>query len=355
MISQESIYMDTALSDFSTALLRANKNEKHSKSTLDRSVNTSSYENTATGNRNLSSVLSQIQDDGPAGEDISKPDYRLNQAANKVDSNDINTYNQQHPGFTKTEINQKALQDYTTNELLRKTILTSDGTDENAKNSIWPQMLLMLFVAIVSVASLFVIYTKTNDMEAILNLYDARIKDSETSRSIEISSPGITSINEALQSVQQELQLIKAEYPAMLVNRTSSQQIDEAVEAKHNVSVLEEEILALKSELKTVNSKLKAIDIDNSPGKNVVTTKSDGWVVNLASFTNKNSAEKVVDILYAAGLSPSLQQAVVNDEQVFRLIVDGFENRNDAESFIREAGKKYGMNNGWVRKAQQVN
>ena len=355
MISQESIYTDTALSDFSSALLRANSNDQDIDTTGERSVPVSSNEYSSAGNRNLSSVLSQIQDDGPAydGSDTSKPDNLLNLVTNKNDRSASTSINQQNSESNKTELNQEAVQDYSTNELLRKAMLSADDTEERSKSSSWPQMLLMLFVAIVSVASLVMIYTKTNAMEATLNLYDARIKDSEASKNIELS-PKIMSINETLQSVQQELQLIKTDNPASVDNRVPAQS-NEAVAINENVSALEDEILILKSELNTANKKLKAKDNADSTAKkvasmNLASTKLEGWVVNLASFTNKNSAQKKAEQLSAAGLSPSLQQAVVKGSQVYRLSVGGFENRSDAELFIREAGDKYGLKNGWVRK-----
>lgn len=351
MISQESIYTDTALSDFSSALLRANSKDQGMDTTVERAAPVSSNEYSSAGNRNLSSVLSQIQDDGPAyaGSDTSKPDNLVNLLANKNDSSASTSIDQQNSELNKSELNQEAVQAYSTNELLQKAMLSADDTVESSKSSNWPQMLLMLFVAIVSVASLVMIYTKTNAMEATLNLYDARIKDSEVSQNIALS-PKIMSINETLQSVQQELQLMKTDYPASMDSRVAPQS-NEAVAINENVSVLEGEILALKSELNTVNDKLKSIDSADNTGNKVTSTKLEGWVVNLASFTNKNSAQKKAEQLSAAGLSSSLQQAVVKGSKVYRLSVGGFENRSEAELFIREAGDKYGLKNGWVRKS----
>lgn len=340
MISQESMYTDTALSDFSTALLRANKKENLSEPALARS--------TATVNANLSSVLSQIQDDGPAYADRLKPENVVNLTTNN-DRNKTNSINQSHPEFNNNGFNQKAIDDYSANDLLRKAILSAEDAEEKTKNRIWPQMVVMLFVAAVSVASLFIIYTKTNDMQATLNLYDARIKNSEATQNIE-PSPEISSISQILKSMQQQIQLIKTESPILADNKSPSQ-TDETVAKDENVSMLKDEILALKSELKTVNSKLKAVDVDDALSKKIITTKLEGWVVNLASFTNRISAQKKVVQLTAAGLTASLQQAMVNEGLVYRLSVGGFKSRSEAELFIREAGNKYGMKDGWIRKS----
>ena len=71
----------------------------------------------------------------------------------------------------------------------------------------------------------------------------------------------------------------------------------------------------------------------------------------LASLTNKFKAEKIIEQLRSVGLSPTLQEANIRGKHVYRLSVEGFASRAEAESFIRKASDKYDMKGGWVRRS----
>lgn len=341
MISQESTYRESDLTDFSSALLRTNAKNNVSRS----KKNSASNAYTSSDNHNLSGVLSQIQDDGPAFSDTTKRDNLVNL---KIKNNTTQQIEK------NSELNKDDFQSYSTNELLRKAIVNADGADIDSKNRTSPQLLLMLLATVITVTSLFMVYTKTSDMEEALNLYTVKLNDSAASQNNDLP-PEITSINKTLQSVQKELKLIKKDYPVTdekyLATLTSkiSPKIDEAVAIKDNVSILEIEIMELKSELQTVSTELKSISNNKVIEEKEVAVGA--WIVNLASLASKYSADNAVKQLIAAGLSPSLQEAVVNGERIYRLSVGGFKNRSDAELFVREAGKKYGMKNGWIRKS----
>ena len=351
MISQQATYADSTLSDFSTALLRVKNNDQNSAFAAERSVHALSNGSTPVANRNLSNVLSQIQDDGPAYDGSA-----YTGSAKRDEAVDLKTNNKSDSDSISQQgkVNNNAMHRYSSAELLQQAMMATDETDLNAKNRTWPQWLLMLSISAVTALSLFMLYTKTIDMEATLNLYDARINGDMGANANE-QSPDMISINKTLQSVQQELQFIKTDYSASderylaTITDKISPQIDEAVSIKDNVNALKDEMLILRSELQAVSNKFKAKNKDKRAGNKAVA--SNGWMVNLASLSNKVMAEKSVKQLVAAGLSPSIQEAVVNGEHVYRLSVGGFTNRNEAELFIREAGNKYGMKNGWIRKS----
>jgi hypothetical protein len=360
MISQQATYADSTLSDFSTALLRVKNNDQNSAFAAERSVHALSNGSTPAPNRNLSSVLSQIQDDGPAynGPAYNSSSYTGSAKRGAAVGRKTNNKSDSDSIGQQGKVNNNAIHRYSSAELLQQAMMATDETDLNAKNRSWPQWLLMLSVSAVTALSLFMLYTKTIDMEATLNLYDARINGDMGANANE-QSPNIMTINETLQSVQQELQFIKTDYSASdarylaTITDKISPQIDEAVSIKDNVNALKDEMLILRSELQAVSNKFKAKSKDNNKGNRAgnKTVASNGWVINLASLSNKIMAEKSVKQLVAAGLSPSIQEAVVNGQHVYRLSVGGFTNRNEAELFVREAGNKYGMKNGWIRKS----
>ena len=339
MSLQGSIYSETTLSDFSTALLRASNKDQNLQFTEDRSVNISP-------NRNLSSLLSQIQDDGPAyaGNGSVKRDKFFNR---KKTNNSASTSQQ------LTGLNSNVALSVPSNGLQQDRRANTAIVKTKSNASTWLLFLLMLCVAVSSAFTLLKLDLRTSELEESLNLYDASLQDSTVSQTqSENLSFSITNTSDTLQSIQQELQLIKTDYEALdekytksIENRVSPQ-VNESV--SDTVGELKYEILALKSELQTVKNKLVITGED----ENLIDTAvvSSGLIVNLASLTNKNKVEEIVEQLQQAGLSPLIQQAVVKGIHVYRLSVSGFLNRDEAESFIRKAGEEYGMKDGWIRK-----
>ena len=118
---------------------------------------------------------------------------------------------------------------------------------------------------------------------------------------------------------------------------------------KNNVSDLENEILLLKEELATLKNKQNTFKENTGPATK--TTDNNTLTVNLASLTNKVKAEELVKKLSTTGLIPSIENAVVNDQRVYRISVSGFADLAAARLFIRTADKQYGMKDSWLRKS----
>ena len=346
MSIRESNYSDRTLSHFSTALLKANDaallkengKDKNLQYKGDGTVNTSP-------NSNLSNLLSQIQDDGPARTDSVKRNNFFNQAKN----NDTASVSQQETGLNSADVLPVF-----SSELRQGGRTNSDISEKKINTSIWFLSLLILSIAALLALALFKIDLRTSELEESLISYDASLQDSLVSQAqSENVSLSITNINETLQSIRRELQLIETEYEVLDERYTESiangvaPQRDEVASIKDNVAALTHEIVVLKSQLQTESNDLKTID--KSSADKVVA--SGGLTVNLASLSNKDKAEKVVKQLHAAGLSPVIQQAVVKGKHVYRLSVRGFSNRDEAELFIRKAGEQYGMKDGWIRKS----
>ena len=387
MISQQTNSSGPMLSDFSESLLQANNRDQFSQFTTARSENTLYNDYVPSANHNLSSVLSQIKDDGPAYSNSVKRGNLINQRKNNKNGYDKVSLSQQGRALKNDDIKPAP-----SKKLKQDRLANAAKSGVNSKNRVWPQWLLILFITTVAALSLFRLDLRTNEMEQSLNLYGARLKHGIDSNSDDLS-PELTTINKTLQSVKKELQYIKTDYSALdkklaaSITNKFSPFIDDEVLTKDNLDVLKSEILTLKNELQTVNNKLVAINKDiktditknNGPANKVpaniaitaaaitttgitttgiVTTgitttgiTTTGWVVNLASLTDKIRAEKVVSQLYEAGLFPLIQEVMVNGKRVYRLSVDGFVNRNEAELFAHQAGMKFGMKGGWIRKS----
>ena len=372
MAFQEAIYSDTTLSDFSAALLRANK-DQNSHFRGDKSVDISLNDYASPANRNLSSLLSQIQDDGPANTDQVKRDSFFNRTRN----------NNKNAPYAKqgAVLNGDNILPVSSSKLPQGRRSRDDDTRDNKSRSVktragiseaittigsWVLVLLVLSVAVLSALTMFKLDSRTSELEESLNSYDASLQDSLMSQSEnENLSLSITNTKETLQSLQQQLQHIKTDYEVLDAKYAESMagrgptQTNKALSTQDSVGDLKNAILALKSELQTVKKKLLTTHKDK-PSKdktnkeNKVINKSvasNGLTVTLASLTNKTKVEKVAEQLQDAGMFPLIQQAVVKGNRVYRLSVSGFLNRDEAESFIRKAGKQYGLKDGWISKS----
>jgi len=282
-------------------------------------------------NHNLSSLLSQIQDDGPAYADAMRHSNPDNVATNnnaKADATHGAAHKEQYAA-SKPAISKKEI---------------SPG--------VWLQLLLLLISAALLVSTLFRLDAQTSELEKSLSDYDEQIQESIDLQNEQVPA-GTTKINKKLQALQKDLQLIKTDYSALdkkygeMAANTAVPQAAPLVQ--DNIHLYEDEIAVLKSELKTVRSELNTINKSNHSTKEMVA--NNGVIVNLASFTSKYNAEKIAKQLHADGLAPAIKQAVVRGERVYRLSVSGFLNRNEAETFIRKAGVQYGMADGRIRKS----
>ncbi len=315
-------------------------------------MNISANNYNAIANHNLSSVLSQIQDNGPAYADSGREQHR-----NQVSQGTMN--HNTAPGKQPAD------------DLYDDTVAISSGAKTSAQQSagnlssvkkeispgVWLQMLLLLISAALLASTLFRLDLQTNTIENSLSVYDEKI-DEKVQESVELqrenSTDGTTGIKAALQSLQKEMQLIKTDYSALDKKYVEMAQNKATIEKQNTVaqddaSTFKYEILSLKSELQTVKDKLKLTG--TVKGSLAKTPANNGLTVALASLTNKDKAEKIVQQLYAEGLLPSIKQAIVNGARVYRLSVSGFYNRDEAESFIRKADEKYGMKDSRIRKS----
>ena len=316
-------------------------------------MNTTAENYSAIANHNLSSVLSQIQDNGPAYAESMARSSRNTPAPDRTNPGNTN-YNETAANKQDDDLygdDTVSLSSSGSQKKSQHSAANTATTKKEISPGIWLQLLLLLISAALLASTLFKLDAQSNDIEKSLSFYDENI-DEKIQESVDLlkkkSFTGTTKIHASLQALQDELQHIKTDYAALdkkyiaLVESAAS-------EENKGASSLQKEITSLKTELQVVKNKIKTAD-----NKNIAATKvaaSNDLVVNLASLTNKSQAEKIMRQLHAEGLLPSMQQAVVRGERVYRLSVSGFFNRDEAESFIRKADKKYGMKDSRIRKS----
>ena len=326
-------------------------------------IATAHNRNTTAGNANISNVLSQIQDDGPAYAD-SHADLQRQENLMAISpdiSPDISHITSGVPQSEALNNEKKQAELAAAFSNSKDKQVTSKAKGLNKNKSAWIQSSLIVFVALIIIIFLFRLDARTNQLEVSLSSLDDDVLDSIDSYSSELS-PGFRSIKKTLKAVKQELELIKANTVSEtkgdnpVVSKSSTSDQFQQTLINDNISIMEDEILILKDELKIAKDKLETINANGRQNKNpaadnkaAITTT--GWVVSLASFTNRNKAEKALQPLYAAGLFPLLQEVNVNGQGIYRLIIDGFASQADAKLFVRRADDEFGLPGGWVRKS----
>jgi hypothetical protein len=288
-------------------------------------------------NHNISSVLSQIQDDGPAYSEARKRD---NLVQLRADENKISP---------EARVEKLLENDLYSNE----STLSPGNTLRSKKNNTktWVFISLLLFMIIGVAFFIYELENRTNKIETLLSEFNSDIE--ESIESYNKVSPTIVSLNTELASVQNELEQIKYKTEKVV---PENPQIDNSVIYDEIVSTLNDEIQILKIQLEKANNALNLkqsesniVQIKDSElvAKQVVT-----WKVNLASLSNKEKVDEIVNRLTKDGLKPLIDPAVVDGKHVYRLSVIGFSEIKQAEQFVQIAEEKYGMKGAWIRKVK---
>lgn len=344
MASQQSTYTDSILSDFSSTLLNAGAK---SQDTGDAIVSISSRKYGSADNGNLSSLLSQIQDDGPAYNESIKKDKLFTRGIDTDHNASFASINQQGQRLSPDAIPEERAALFSKKE----------RRITNANNySTWLQLSLIILISIAAIYTVIKLDARTSNLEQALNVYDTDLLENMATQSEKLP-PQINKINDAIKSVQQELQTIKTDYSALdmkyevamevAIEDTLLDKSSSATGEKIIVSDLENEILLLKKELAMLKNKPNTTNKNTGPA--IKTTASNRWTVNLASLTNEIMAEKLVEKLSVAGLIPTIESVLVNNQHVYRISVSGFADLAAAKVFIQTADKQYGMKDSWLR------
>jgi uncharacterized protein YktA (UPF0223 family) len=288
-------------------------------------------------NHNISSVLSQIQDDGPAYSEARKRD---NLVQLRADENKISP---------EARVEKLLENDLYSNE----STLSPGNALRSKKNNTktWIFISLLLFMIIGVAFFIYELENRTNKIETLLSEFNSDRE--ESIESYNKVSPTIVSLNTELASVQNELEQIKYKTEKVV---PENPQIDNSVIYDEIVSTLNDEIQILKIQLEKANNALNLKQSESNivqikdielVAKQVVT-----WKVNLASLSNKEKVDEIVNRLTKDGLKPLIDPAVVDGKHVYRLSVIGFAEIKQAEQFIQIAEEKYGMKGAWIRKVK---
>jgi hypothetical protein len=75
---------------------------------------------------------------------------------------------------------------------------------------------------------------------------------------------------------------------------------------------------------------------------------SGGWVVNLASYNHEAMARKMLNEFQAKGVKGEIENITINDRQMYRIRVTGFENSRAARASISSLEETLGLKGAWI-------
>lgn len=378
MQSQHSTYSRPDISGFSSALMQANAAEKLSaKNSINKPAIAQSFEEyDPYNNRNLSSVISKVTDEGPAN--LTR-NHDLNRGKNTRHGDTVKTSSSPDDRYTPAIPANGNHQHVLPQSFAFEETDIGDEAEQRSRKTgaTWQPLILALLVAVITAMGflLYKLTLQTYELSDALRLNDAKglfTGDSQNIRSEVL--PRLTSLDQALTELKAELQGIKAgqletnsrlgqksprdlEPRLMQIASTS----EEVSGLKNEFDRIQREMREMESEINVIKTGIPANDISTNRGimtaqetvsdqtQKQVQNRSSRLVVTLASLTTRDKALAAYEKLQSSGVSPLIEEVVVNDKKVYRINVDGFSSRTSASAFIAEAKERYGFDGGWIR------
>lgn len=357
MQTQNSTYTRPRVADFNAAMKRAAPTNETGPR---QQAQAGSF-----SNRNLSSIISRIADDGPAN---IRPAREANRSAGRRDRRSPQSV--PNAPSRSAAVNPPGNEPYAFAQSfsfddpdIRKNAAQTGGN----RNARLQQLVLMVLVAVTGVMGFFLYQLKMQAADMDLALQTSQEQALRTGSPEDRSSdvvPRLNNMNRALADLKQEMLGIKNGYQqsdsklAVEIPRDLEPRLLEIAAASEIVTVLQDEFERIQDEMHSMGTELQVIKQEMvTPRHPTIDAESiavpapaiPNLVVNLASLTSKDKALAAIGKLQAAGISPRMQQVMVNGKIVFRISVDGFTSREAASAFITEARDKFGFDGGWIR------
>ena len=370
MHSQEFSYSRSQYADFRNALARASKpkqsplHDKAGKASAMRSFE----EYDPYHNRNISSIVSKITDEGPANLHKINKKTKKKSGLGRARTDDLqlaeDTYT---PGpAPQAGHEQPPPQSLSFNEVESG---EATGPAGLVSSSAWYQSILLLLVLVIAVIGFFLyqLTVKADELSQVLSSKEEVVYLANESRELPADEmiPRLDSLGETLSELKHEIHEIKRDQ-----KKGSQQQANDESEKSVSLAIpvpmSNDHVAALKNDFKLIHNGARDSAASQvakqepnqrsthatSENKNKTVKNGDGpnnLTVNLVSLTNRDKAQSVHDLLIQAGVSPLIEEVVVNDRKVYRLSVDGFGSRESAQDFIAHVKKNYGFDGGWIR------
>lgn len=375
MHSQEVSYSRSQYADFRNALARASKPQRSSlHGQAGKAAAVGPFEEyDPYHNRNISSIVSKITDEGPANLHQINKKTKKKSGLGRAKTDDLqlaeDTYT---PGpAPQTDREQPPPPSFSFNGGESGEETKAAGL---ASSSVWYQSILLLLVVVIAVIGFFLyqLTIKADELSQALSSKEEAVylaKEPQELRA-DVMIPRLDSLGETLSELKHELHEIKRDQKKG-AEKQANDGPKKSVPLVVPVPMSNNRVAALKNDFKLIHNGTRdsaASQVAKQASSQLITHAKtqnkdkknnnktvknvDGpnnLVVNLVSLTNRDKAQSVHDQLIQAGVSPLIEEVVVNDRKVYRLSVNGFGSRESAQDFIAHVKKNYGFDGGWIR------
>lgn len=310
-------------------------------------------------NRNISSIVSKIRDEGAAfGEEIRT-------GKRKIKTNNIKKLS---PHIEKKkEGRQKVARIKNQPEVRPQERISVEGiAPQNIKNSsviLYSVIILALLLVSGSGFMFYQIQQQTRVIKRTLASYKKDVTDKQrnldAARLVKIN---MIAVNQKLTHLSDELIHIKASYKDTSYKNTSykdsiNQHIkvqshnklsgidnhsDKKMASRQLATLTRQPVNKLVTERSSLRTVAPRIPVQQKPVM---------YAINLVAFSDEKKAHRQLNQLKAAGLLPVLGEVHINGRKLYRLSLDGFSTRDEASRYASIIKQKYGFN-GWVQQVQ---
>ena len=317
-------------------------------------------------NRNLSSVIAKITDDGPANLKNTRDQRRDIQSPHRASVGPRLVQDDVYiPSIAKNDERQQPMsQSFAFDG-------AGIGDDENYrhgnKQGKWQQIvLLILLVAVATMGyTLYRLDLNADQLSDALDLTEEKMLLAAKNRTMPTDvAPEISGLDAAISEIKQDLQTIKAGQQDAS-NRVNMNMVSELKPQLLQTAIMPGYASELKVELVQISKQVQesgtvfgkaemdatatAVDEVAKVISRPVQAVPGQFIVTLASFSSRDKALAANEILQQSGALPLIEEVLVNDETVYRISVDGFTSRAVANEFIAVANEQYGFEGGWIR------
>ena len=398
MQAQYNSNSNPGLADFSAALMRAKHTPAKAVDEFERDSNaqqsaSQAYDSTA--NRNISSLISQIQDDGPAGSSTAsaaaaKPHAVKSRPVKPAES--FSTDNNDMLSDDVVEISSLQNQVTTKNHKLHELEMELAQSTQHASSTTWLHFAVMMLITVIALMG-FIVYKlvgETSELRSVVEnqqgqvaaVYQPATPDNETSVRLQQLLGTVQTLNTELVAVNTQQRQLQ-ELVTAIIPDDFEHQLNQLSGLGTTVNGLQSDMTRIHQALQGLSAESKRSEktrpvivdttdhnatsiktVRNTPAATVPVVAeqdlvarrivsgvvADNWIVNLASLSTQQQAQQALNKLQRAGVAPLIQETVVKGKRVYRLSVDGFATRDAALKFIAHAKSSLGFDGGWARR-----
>ena len=338
--------------DFESVLSKTLPNDSRGSgryaSDLDKMINgAASREQEELMSGNLSEILNNIRDHGPAG------------GAHQQAADTPQPVDDSHDPVSEQVVeSQQDLLSAMENDSLHLSSNTGDG------RMIWQLSTLVLLVALLGVITLFQLRTDeslvqiSNGLEQFSDDYVKQLstlqpQTIEYDNAEQVAVAGnLRELETTVSQLNEEMQMLNLRLDEIgelqMTENTQLRSIiqDEIAPRLEKLAATEVAIAEATSNIVTTTKK-----IETSPASSIVAPEDArvDWMVNLGSFTDRNKAERIGLQLRARDLKTVIDEVSIASGTVYRISVGGFDSRGAAMEFKQTQAIELGFENSWVR------